>query len=72
MRRARSLRYDNSNICTVHDVGPDYLVMELVAGETLADCLRSGRLPIKKALSGVRRSRKRWKPRTTRGSSIAI
>jgi serine/threonine-protein kinase len=34
------------NICTVHNVGPDYLVMELVPGETLADRLPAGRFPI--------------------------
>ena len=37
---------NHPNICTVHDVGPNYLVMELVEGETLADRLKEGPMPI--------------------------
>jgi eukaryotic-like serine/threonine-protein kinase len=29
------------NICHLHDVGPDYLVMELVEGTTLAEEIRA-------------------------------
>jgi serine/threonine protein kinase len=36
--------------CTLHDVGPNYLVMELVEGETLAARFKSGPLPVKTAL----------------------
>lgn len=31
---------NHPNICTVYDVGPNYLVMELVDGETLRACVR--------------------------------
>jgi serine/threonine protein kinase/tetratricopeptide (TPR) repeat protein len=31
---------NHPNICTLHDVGPNYLVTELVEGETLRECLR--------------------------------
>ncbi|HEY7185623.1 MAG TPA: serine/threonine-protein kinase, partial [Vicinamibacterales bacterium] len=39
-REARAVAaLNHPNICTLHDVGPDYLVMELIDGETLADRL---------------------------------
>ncbi len=41
---------NHPNICTLHDVGPNYLVMELVEGETLAARLKRGRLRIEQAL----------------------
>jgi len=37
-------------ICTLHDVGPNYLVMELVQGETLAARLKRGPLPAEQVL----------------------
>jgi Tfp pilus assembly protein PilF len=40
---------NHPNICTVYDVGPNYLVMELVEGETIAARLRSRPLPVKTA-----------------------
>jgi eukaryotic-like serine/threonine-protein kinase len=41
---------NHPNICTLYDVGPNYLVMELVDGETIAARLKSGPLPLKTAL----------------------
>ena len=41
---------NHPNICTVHDVGTNYLVMELVGGETLRERLRRGPLPLADAL----------------------
>ncbi len=39
-REARAVAaLNHPNICTLHDVGPDYLVMELVEGDTLAELL---------------------------------
>ena len=46
-REARAIAAMNhSHICTLYDVGPNYLVMELVEGETLADALKRGPLPL--------------------------
>ncbi len=46
-REARSVAaLNHPNICTLHDVGPNYLVMEFVEGETL-----SGPLPLDTALN---------------------
>jgi serine/threonine protein kinase len=50
-REARAISsLNHPNICTLYDVGPNYLVMELVDGETIAARLKSGALPIKTAL----------------------
>ncbi len=39
-REARAIAaLNHPNICTLYDVGPDYLVMELVEGPTLADLI---------------------------------
>ena len=40
---------NHAYICTVYDVGPNYLVMELVEGETIAARLKNGPLPVKSA-----------------------
>ena len=41
---------NHPNICQVYDVGPDYLVMELIEGETLASRLRRGPLGMDQTL----------------------
>ncbi|HEY7387403.1 MAG TPA: protein kinase [Bryobacteraceae bacterium] len=38
------------NICTIHDVGPNYYVMELVEGPTLEDRIAQGPIPLEEAL----------------------
>jgi Tol biopolymer transport system component len=46
-REARAIAaLNHSNICTLYDVGPNYLVMELVEGETLSLRLKRGPLPL--------------------------
>ena len=46
-QEARSIAAINHpNVCTLHDVGPNYLVMEFVEGETLAARLKRGKLSI--------------------------
>lgn len=40
---------NHPNICTLYDVGPNYLVMELVEGPTLADRLKSGPMSLEEA-----------------------
>jgi eukaryotic-like serine/threonine-protein kinase len=50
-REARAISsLNHPNICTLYDVGPNYLVMELVEGETIAARLKNGALPVKVAL----------------------
>jgi serine/threonine protein kinase len=41
---------NHPHICTLHDVGPNYLVMELVNGETLASRLGKRRMPMDSVL----------------------
>ena len=41
---------NHPHICTLYDVGPDFLVMEFIEGPTLAERLRKGRLPIEQVL----------------------
>ena len=42
---------NHPNICTLFDVGPNYLVMELVEGPTLAERIREGPIPVEEALA---------------------
>src|SRR5215472_13312024 len=45
---------NHPNICQIYDVGPSYLVMELVGGPTLADRIKQGALPLEEALAIAR------------------
>src|SRR5579862_6991999 len=41
---------NHPNVCTLYDVGPNYLVMEFVEGDTLAHLIKQGPLPLEKVL----------------------
>ena len=50
-REARAIAaLNHPNICTLHDVGPNYLVMELVEGESLASRLKRGKLTLEQTI----------------------
>src|SRR5688572_30370385 len=54
-REARAIaQINHPHICTLHDVGPNYLVMELVEGTTLAQRLEESRIPLGEALDIAR------------------
>src|SRR5213076_904158 len=50
-REARTISsLNHPHICALYDVGDNYLVMELLEGETLADRLAKGPLPLSDVL----------------------
>src|SRR6476646_9305079 len=54
-REARAIAaLNHPNICHIYDVGPNYLVMELVEGPTLAERIKGGALPLEEALTTAR------------------
>jgi Tol biopolymer transport system component/predicted Ser/Thr protein kinase len=54
-REARAIAaLNHSNVCTLFDVGPNYLVMELVEGPTLAERCARGPIPLEEALGIAR------------------
>jgi tetratricopeptide (TPR) repeat protein len=54
-REARAISsLNHPNICILHDIGPNYLVMELVEGETIAARLKGGALPLEEAIRYAR------------------
>jgi eukaryotic-like serine/threonine-protein kinase len=54
-REARAISaLNHPNICILHDVGPNYFVMELVEGETIAARLKKGPLPEEEAIRYAR------------------
>ncbi len=51
-REARTIAtLNHPNICTLYDVGPNYLVMELIDGATLAERIKDGPVPLSDALA---------------------
>ena len=51
-REARAIAsLNHPHICSLYDVGPNYLVMELLDGETLAARLKRGRASVEESLS---------------------
>src|SRR6266568_8103932 len=45
---------NHPNICHLYDVGPNYLVMELVEGPTLAERIAAGAIPLEESLAIAR------------------
>jgi Tol biopolymer transport system component/predicted Ser/Thr protein kinase len=41
---------NHANICTLYDVGPNYLVLEFVEGDTLSHAIKQGPMPLEKVL----------------------
>jgi len=51
-REARAVAaLNHPNICTLYDVGPNYLAMELIEGPSLAERIAKGPIPPKEALA---------------------
>jgi eukaryotic-like serine/threonine-protein kinase len=50
-RQSRDRFPDSPHVCTLHDVGPNYLVMELVEGHTLAERIMLGAIPLEESLN---------------------
>ncbi len=50
-REARAISsLNHPHICTLYDVGPNYLVLELIPGSSLADRLKKGPLPLEQTI----------------------
>jgi eukaryotic-like serine/threonine-protein kinase len=50
-REARAVAaLNHPNVCTLHDIGPNYLVMELIEGATLEQRITQGPVPLEEAL----------------------
>src|SRR5688572_9675633 len=45
---------NHPNVCTLYDVGENYLVMELVEGQTLSERIKQGPIPVDEALAIAR------------------
>ncbi len=54
-REARAISaLNHPNICTLYDLGPNYMVMELVEGVSLADRIKKGPISLEEALAIAR------------------
>lgn len=70
-REARAISsLNHPHICQLYDIGPqdgtDYLVMELLEGETVAERLRQGRAAFERSAESWRRSSRCSAGRTSR------
>src|SRR5271157_5382267 len=46
-REARAIAaLNHPNVCTLYDIGPNYLVMEYIEGPTLAERIKEGAIPL--------------------------
>src|SRR5215469_1028582 len=51
-REARAIAtLNHPNVCTLHDVGPNYLVMELIDGPTVGDRIKHDPIRVDEALA---------------------
>lgn len=70
-REARAIAaLNHPHVCMLYDIGPGYLAMEFIEGETLADRLARGRLGWSAPCCSVRRSPAHWPRRMPGASSI--
>ena len=49
---------NHPNICTLFDVGPDYLVMEYIEGATLGERIAQGPIPLDEGLGDCETDRR--------------
>src|ERR1700693_1179469 len=67
-REARSVAaLNHPNICTLHDVGPNYLVMEYIEGPTLAERIHAGAIPLAEARPVARKIAQALEPAHEKG-----
>ena len=54
-REARTIAaLNHPNICQLHDIGPNYLVLELVEGPSLAERIKERAIPLEESLNIAR------------------
>ena len=72
-REARAIAaLNHPNVCTLHDVGPNYLVMEHVDGPTLGDLIAKGAMAVGEAVRIARQVAEALEAAHERGSFIGI